>query len=268
MSPLTPTSSQEIILLSPPQASSSTLTATALPKPVAFQPSPELKTKIVRHIKDDKSLPLKPEKRSRMISDDREREAKMARSRQTERMMTTLGKSNNPITNSDLYSRTEHFVSCATGHQQSNRGGGSAGAATYWEVRNAKMAEQVREKKTSILAGCVMYINGSTGPKVSNLQLQHLITQNGGRFVPLQSSSCTHIIAGNLSGTKAQKHINGQGGRGASRRAKVVRVDWVLDSIDKGMKVSEAGYSVIHDPSQTNLFNAFGTRPKAENLDT
>lgn len=42
--------------------------------------------------------------------------------------------------------RTDHFVSAATGHQQSNRGGGSAGAATYWEVRNAKMAEQAREK--------------------------------------------------------------------------------------------------------------------------
>jgi hypothetical protein len=42
--------------------------------------------------------------------------------------------------------RTDHFVSAATGHQQSNRGGGSAGAATYWEVRNAKMAEQAREQ--------------------------------------------------------------------------------------------------------------------------
>lgn len=45
-----------------------------------------------------------------------------------------------------LIIRTDHFVSAATGHQQSNRGGGSAGAATYWEVRNAKMAEQNRAK--------------------------------------------------------------------------------------------------------------------------
>ena len=36
-------------------------------------------------------------------------------------------------------------MSAATGHQQSNRGGGSSGAATYWEVRTAKMAEQARE---------------------------------------------------------------------------------------------------------------------------
>lgn len=36
-------------------------------------------------------------------------------------------------------------MSSATGHQQSNSGGGSAGQGTYWEVRKAKMAEQARE---------------------------------------------------------------------------------------------------------------------------
>ena len=44
----------------------------------------------------------------------------------------------------ELDYRTDHFVSAATGHQQSNRGGGSSGAATYWEVRTAKMADQAR----------------------------------------------------------------------------------------------------------------------------
>jgi hypothetical protein len=42
-------------------------------------------------------------------------------------------------------------VSSATGHQQSNSGGGSAGQATYWEVRKAKMAEQAREQASPIL---------------------------------------------------------------------------------------------------------------------
>lgn len=60
--------------------------------------------------------------------------------------MSTLGRDSNPITNSDLYTRTDHFVSVATGHQVSNRGGGSSGAATYWTVRTAKMEEQAREK--------------------------------------------------------------------------------------------------------------------------
>lgn len=80
-------------------------------------------------------------------------------------------------------------------------GGGSAGAATYWEVRKEKMLDQARAavctdmgacersrqlrlwQTSDLLKGCVFYINGSTGPRVSNLQLQHMITSNGGRFL-------------------------------------------------------------------------------------
>lgn len=43
---------------------------------------------------------------------------------------------------------------------------------------------------------------------------------------PMQSGSCTHIIAnGGLSGTKTQKWINGQGSRGLAKRMKVVTTD-------------------------------------------
>jgi hypothetical protein len=38
-------------------------------------------------------------------------------------------------------------------------------------------------QKTAILSGCIFYLNGSTGPKVSNLQLQNIITSNGGTFM-------------------------------------------------------------------------------------
>lgn len=276
--PLSPSSSQEIISISPPVASSSKLKpelATTLPKARStFDPSPALKERIRQHIKDDKMITQSPSpelrrayKRARDADVKEVRgKGKMSRSQQTERMMNSLGRKSNPITNSDIYSRTDHFVSCATGHQQSNRGGGSSGAATYWEVRTAKMTQQAREGTGTLFAGCVFYINGSTGPRVSNLQLQHIITANGGRFLPMQSSSCTHTIAGNLSGTKAQKHINGQGTRGAARRSKVVRVDWILDSVEQGKKLSEAGYTIIEDPSQHNLFTSFGVKPKAEQL--
>ncbi|WWD16079.1 hypothetical protein CI109_100504 [Kwoniella shandongensis] len=196
---------------------------------------------------------------------DDARVAKLSRARETEIMMNSLGKDGNPITNSDLYSRTDHFVSCATGHQQSNRGGGSAGAMTYWQVRTAQMDQQAREKQSDLLKGCLFYINGTTGPKLSNIQLRNLITMNGGRFTPVRTASCTHIIAnGGLSGSKSQKHIDGQGGRGASRRAKVVKIEWVIDSVEKGVRLSEAGYSVIEDPSQPNLFKTLGVKPKLE----
>jgi hypothetical protein len=43
---------------------------------------------------------------------------------------------------------------------------------------------------------------------------------------PMQSGSCTHIIAnGGLSGTKTQKWIDGQGSRGLAKRMKVVTTD-------------------------------------------
>lgn len=102
-------------------------------------------------------------------------------------------------------------------------------------------------------------INGPTGPKVSNLQLQNMITANGGRYLPHQSSRCTHVVASRLSGTKAQKYINGQGSRGAAQRTQAVRVECehhahaslmtgVLDCIAQGKRLSEAGYLVVEDP--------------------
>lgn len=43
-------------------------------------------------------------------------------------------------------------------------------------------AKRQREQRTNIFKGCLFYFNGSTGPKVSNLQLRNLISENGGRF--------------------------------------------------------------------------------------
>ncbi|KAK8869657.1 hypothetical protein IAR55_000225 [Kwoniella newhampshirensis] len=206
-------------------------------------------------------------KGKRKAEDEEQRDefGKKSRAQVMEYMLNTRGEEKNPVTNSDLYSRTDHFVSCSTGHQQSNREGGSAGAMTYWQVRTAQMDRQSREKQSDLLKGCLFYINGTTGPKVSNIQLRNLITTNGGRFSPVQTASCTHIIAnGGLSGSKSQKHIDGQGGRGAARRAKVVSVEWVIDSVEKGVKLSEAGYSMIKDPSQPNLFKTLGVKPKLE----
>nr|XP_018263701.1 uncharacterized protein I303_03573 [Kwoniella dejecticola CBS 10117]OBR85859.1 hypothetical protein I303_03573 [Kwoniella dejecticola CBS 10117] len=208
---------------------------------------------------------VEDKEKRKAIDSQREELSKKSRSEVTQRMLSTRGKDLNPITNSDLYSRTDHFVSCSTGHQQSNRGGGSEGSMTYWQVRSAQVNDQARAKQTDILKGCLIYLNGSSGPKISNLQMQHLITTNGGRIAPLQSSSCTHIIAnGGLSGSKTQKHIDGQGKRGASRRAKVVKVEWLLDSVKKGQRLSEAGYGMVEDPSQPNLFKTLGVKPKVE----
>lgn len=95
----------------------------------------------------------------------------------------------------------------------------------------------------------------------------------------MQNGSCTHILAnGGLSGTKTQKWIDGQGGRGLAKRMKVVKVDCelslqffvllrscvdmegVLDSVEKGKRVSEAGYGVIDDPVSAPICRPTGRR--------
>jgi len=277
--PLSPSSSQEIIVISPsieagpskPRVQpvvAASASSTTIARPARFEPTVALKEKTVKHVRaqrhKNETMGGKRKADREDMDRHRKRVARLDRAQAMEHMISTLGNGVNPITDSDLYSRTDHFVSASTGHQQSNRGGGSAGAKTYWDVRTAKMLDQAREQKSDILKGCVFYINGSTGPRVSNLQLQHMITSNGGRFLPMQSSSCTHIVASGLSGSKTQKFIDGQGGRGASQRAKVVRVEWVLDCVDKGMRLSEIGYGVIEDPSQKTLFAAFGVMPKIQ----
>ncbi|BEJ16505.1 hypothetical protein CspHIS471_0511100 [Cutaneotrichosporon sp. HIS471] len=192
-------------------------------------------------------------------------------------MLNTLNSSKNPITHSDAFSRTAHVHSLSSGHQQRNgdRGfwanarsahfstEGLSESGTYWSVRTAKVEAQSRDKTKSILVGCTIAINGHTGP-LSNLQLQNLITSNGGRFAPHLHGGCTHVVAERLAGGKTQKVIDGQGGRSASRRAKVVKVQWVIDSVAAGKRLSEAGYMVIADPSQKSLFTALDIKPKAE----
>ncbi|WVR05304.1 hypothetical protein IAU60_002318 [Kwoniella sp. DSM 27419] len=302
--PLTPSSSQGIVAISPPPSSQR---LNKPRQPIASCSTSTSRNKDSSRVLDTKSIELlytaKPvtsvsiealtpappsrpsrqlrkadpfgyrefeteEKRSakrRANEAEREQLSKKSRAQVTERMLNTRGRDVNPVTNSDLYTRTDHFVSSATGHQQSNRSGASEGAMKYWHVRTAQMNDQARKQETTIFKGCLIYINGSTGPKVSNLQVQQMISSNGGRITPLQSSACTHIIAnGGLSGTKTQKWIDGQGSRGASRRAKVVKVEWILDSVEQGIKLSEAGYGVVEDPSQPSLFKTLGVKPKVE----
>lgn len=150
--PLTPSSSQEIIPISPPRPLKRKRDehSTTLPAPSPLVLPPDLSERVSQRLQDQHRVERSQSGASRVKKGDAARQraetSGMSRSRVTERMMGSLGKSVNPITNSDLYSRTDHFVSAATGHQQSNRGGGSAGQGTYWEVRGAKMAEQAREK--------------------------------------------------------------------------------------------------------------------------
>lgn len=41
----------------------------------------------------------------------------------------------------------------------------------------------------------------------------------------------------------------------------------VIDSVRQGKRLSEAGYGVIEDPTQKNLFSALGVKPKSQLLE-
>ena len=107
-----------------------------------------------------------------------------------------------------------------------------------------------------IFRGLKIYLNGSTAPLISDYRLKQLFAQHGGNSsISLGRRTVTHVIIGDkcgggLASGKIEKEINTVGGKGI----KFVTAQWVLDSIDKGIRQPEARYS----PS--NLRNKIGGR--------
>lgn len=89
----------------------------------------------------------------------------------------TLGKEDNPITNSTSYTRTAHIQSCATGHQ-----GGGGGGRNWSLHRNEKLRIQAADKVSESLNGVVGYISGYTGEGL-NLELKACVERQGGRMM-------------------------------------------------------------------------------------
>ncbi|KAJ9092445.1 hypothetical protein QFC21_006827 [Naganishia friedmannii] len=241
----------------------------------------------------------------------------------TKHLLNTLGDKHNPITNSDLYKRTAHVVSCATGHQVAQRAGSkfSISEKSYFTSRNAKLRQQftaqAREglrvaegaerstagsgvgpavgiggrfgaelskskgegndgemsgspmvQQSRIFAGLTFYLNGYTGPRISDLELKRLIAVHGGNVSYLANSSCTHVlITKNLSASKTQKFLDSASSiRGGKR--KVVHVDWVLDSVAQRKRLDETSYNVIVNKAQPTLMATLGAVKKSVPLDT
>jgi hypothetical protein len=97
-----------------------------------------------------------------------------------------------------------------------------------------------------IFRGLCMYLNGSTMPAISDHKLKHLFAQHGGSTsIALGRRTVTHVILGDtssggggLSGRKIQKEVSLVRGKSV----KYVSVQWVLDSIKRGVRQSEGGY--------------------------
>ncbi|CZT01825.1 uncharacterized protein RAG0_09257 [Rhynchosporium agropyri] len=123
-------------------------------------------------------------------------------------------------------------------------------------AQRKKEDEQKEEEKSSrkkgVFDGLVIYVNGSTYPMISDHKLKHVLAKNGARMsLHLGRRQVTHVIlgkpsgilghgaGGGLSGTKMQKEIRRVGGCGV----KYVGVEWVLESLKAGKRLSETSFS-------------------------
>lgn len=90
-----------------------------------------------------------------------------------------------------------------------------------------------------------IYLNGSTAPLISDHKLKQLFAQHGGNAsISLGRRTVTHVIIGDkcgggLASGKIQKEISTVSGKGI----KFVTAQWVLDSVEKGIRQPEARYS-------------------------
>jgi hypothetical protein len=98
-----------------------------------------------------------------------------------------------------------------------------------------KEAEKENQNQNrSVFFGLCFYINGSTGPLVSDHKLKHLLAENGARVaVHLSRRNVTHVIlgkpgtrgsgaGGSLAASKIQKEIQ----RGGASSVKYIGVEW------------------------------------------
>ncbi|KAH3685378.1 hypothetical protein WICPIJ_003663 [Wickerhamomyces pijperi] len=90
-------------------------------------------------------------------------------------------------------------------------------------------------KRSDILKGCVIHVNGYTKPGIHTLH--KLIVLNGGKFMHHLSSkgSVTHIICSRLTPRKQVEFKN----------YKVCKPEWIVDSVNQGKLVHWSKYSII-----------------------
>ncbi|KAF8974451.1 hypothetical protein BDZ97DRAFT_24667 [Flammula alnicola] len=159
----------------------------------------------------------------------------------TKGLLNTLSDVSNPITHSDIYERTDHVTSFATGHQVSDS---RVNQASYMATREVKLrAQQVNAKSTSdggILKETRIYIDGYL-ESTTDLEMKRLVVEAGGQIVH-SASRCTHILTSRgLSGSKTHKILTNK----MRTNVYVVKPEWVLDSIAKGKRRPERPYTIV-----------------------
>ncbi|KAJ3152369.1 deoxycytidyl transferase [Geranomyces michiganensis] len=166
---------------------------------------------------------------------------------------------------------TTFYTNSGCGHQVNS---GVKLAKVYVKVRRQKLAKQGPDPVSGLFNGVRVYINGETSfdseavlrilaphlearaDETYNLwlvskgyvgtddrDLRHLIVQHGGTVaMGLALRSVTHLICTNLCDKKIDTLLKGK-----ISSVKVVRPEWIFDSIREGKKLPEINYRVISD---------------------
>ncbi|KAJ5590181.1 hypothetical protein N7450_004153 [Penicillium hetheringtonii] len=131
-----------------------------------------------------------------------------------------------------------------------------------------KQLQPAPKTKSNIFTGTSIYINGTTLPQISDHKLKHLLVANGANVATYMSrKNVTHIIVaqpgtkgsgagGGLAARKLETEIS----RGGWKGTKIVGVEWVLESIKAGKRLSEVRFSVLNVASkgQRSVAGYFG----------
>jgi len=177
----------------------------------------------------------------------------------TKHLLTTLPEESNPITHSDIYQRSDHISSVATGHQRSER---RVNQKNYWESRNEKLAQQLPEKPSgsegNVLRGVRVYINGYLDG-TTDIEMKRIVTLAGGQVMHT-ASGATHILTSQqLSASKTHKLLTTR----SKIKVQVVKPEWITDSIEAGKRMQEREYAVIKDTTITNLTDMLGATSRS-----
>ncbi|PYH63499.1 uncharacterized protein BO88DRAFT_399107 [Aspergillus vadensis CBS 113365] len=137
---------------------------------------------------------------------------------------------------------------------------------------------------STIFSSLTIHINGQTTPTVSDHKLKHLLISHGANLSLHMHRGVTHVILGepntpsslSSSSIKSGIKVAGAGGglaagklqkeiqRGGWKGVKLVRVQWAMDSIAAGKRLSEAKYAVQLRTNQKSVL-AFTTSTATSN---
>ncbi|TCD70825.1 hypothetical protein EIP91_001515 [Steccherinum ochraceum] len=170
----------------------------------------------------------------------------------TKHILATLSDESNPITHSDIYTRTDYVTSAASGHQRSD----GRMNTEHLKARSDKLSDQYgrRDAETSIggvLQNVKVYIDGYLD-NTTDIEMKRIVTLAGGNVLQT-ASGATHILTSQqLSGSKTHKLLTTK----SKIKPHVVRPEWIRDCIDAGKRLPERSYSVVKGSSTLDSFLA------------